>query len=652
MDITKEIEALAENMEKSMTLKDETMMLLKAQIAKMGSSDLRKVAPTLNAEQKELLKSVLEEMKKQKKELSTEPASQSSEAGRMEENTDKPKFDTQDEKVMDEAEKRKQMSHRNQGGAPIEGWEGQIIKAEEMSAKQEAHEKAEDKELKDIKAAEGKMEKLQSDVEKSADGDSSYGVDGDNFMKKQGVPKGVNPEKHEEMVHALKREGYPKESAYAITNAKLKKDMEMYCSEDHEHTAECKLPPKGEKLEKEEEKEAVKKSIHKIVKRMQEKGMKKEECVPAFAKSLGASETAVAKVWEALAKSERYKYDDGTVGENISEGEQSDVPEQMKKDMEGAVHDPDSVEVPAYRDAAAKKVKKEKEEKPLSGEAKEEADEMTREVPETMSKLGDMKKSIYHEESVVYAPKKNPLLAKSLHYSVDSYIASEESLRAESLAKSTFLYDVADKALRKSKEVVAGNPGQEESDETKFGPEEAKEQSKLPEWMDESKDVEALKEAAKVIKPDDEMQHFESVEKAYMGFKKLEGKLAARGDVKDPAAVAAAIGRKKYGAKKFNAAAHEGHKMGHAKKLHKSMSVSEMIEKGMDMDDLAVEHKKEEAKKPAKKHEIKMVKSFDDTEMEGLFAHELEKAKKMEEEKAEKEAKAKKKKDLKKDWMY
>jgi hypothetical protein len=34
-------------------------------------------------------------------------------------------------------------------------------------------------------------------------------------------------------------------------------------------------------------------------------------------------------------------------------------------------------------------------------------------------------------------------------------------------------------------------------------------------------------------------------------FAKLKAKLAARGDVKNPAAVAAAIGRKKYGKAKF-----------------------------------------------------------------------------------------------------
>ncbi len=40
---------------------------------------------------------------------------------------------------------------------------------------------------------------------------------------------------------------------------------------------------------------------------------------------------------------------------------------------------------------------------------------------------------------------------------------------------------------------------------------------------------------------------------AYVGFKALEGKL--QGKVSNPGAVAAAIGRKKYGAAKFNKAA-------------------------------------------------------------------------------------------------
>ena len=45
-------------------------------------------------------------------------------------------------------------------------------------------------------------------------------------------------------------------------------------------------------------------------------------------------------------------------------------------------------------------------------------------------------------------------------------------------------------------------------------------------------------------------------------FKKLEKSIAAKGDVSDPAAVAAAIGRKKYGAKKMTKLAVKGKKAG------------------------------------------------------------------------------------------
>jgi hypothetical protein len=45
---------------------------------------------------------------------------------------------------------------------------------------------------------------------------------------------------------------------------------------------------------------------------------------------------------------------------------------------------------------------------------------------------------------------------------------------------------------------------------------------------------------------------------AYLGFKKLEKKIAAKGDVRDPGAVAAAIGRKKYGRARFQKAAARG----------------------------------------------------------------------------------------------
>jgi hypothetical protein len=47
----------------------------------------------------------------------------------------------------------------------------------------------------------------------------------------------------------------------------------------------------------------------------------------------------------------------------------------------------------------------------------------------------------------------------------------------------------------------------------------------------------------------------------YVGFKKLKTQIAKKGGVRDPGAVAAAIGRKKYGKKRFQAAAAKGKKL-------------------------------------------------------------------------------------------
>lgn len=45
---------------------------------------------------------------------------------------------------------------------------------------------------------------------------------------------------------------------------------------------------------------------------------------------------------------------------------------------------------------------------------------------------------------------------------------------------------------------------------------------------------------------------------AYVGFDKLKSKIAAKGNVSDPGAVAAAIGRKKYGKERMAKAAAKG----------------------------------------------------------------------------------------------
>mgnify|MGYP001603508704 CR=1 FL=1 len=47
----------------------------------------------------------------------------------------------------------------------------------------------------------------------------------------------------------------------------------------------------------------------------------------------------------------------------------------------------------------------------------------------------------------------------------------------------------------------------------------------------------------------------------YVGFAKLRSKIAARGDVRNPGAAAASIGRAKYGTSKFQRYSAQGKKM-------------------------------------------------------------------------------------------
>lgn len=63
---------------------------------------------------------------------------------------------------------------------------------------------------------------------------------------------------------------------------------------------------------------------------------------------------------------------------------------------------------------------------------------------------------------------------------------------------------------------------------------------------------------------------------AYTGFDKLKAKIAAKGKVEDPGAVAAEIGMKKYGKDKMENAAKEGKKMAGMKPKKKINSIADL----------------------------------------------------------------------------
>ncbi len=66
----------------------------------------------------------------------------------------------------------------------------------------------------------------------------------------------------------------------------------------------------------------------------------------------------------------------------------------------------------------------------------------------------------------------------------------------------------------------------------------------------------------------------DAVDEKYLGFDKLKGKIAAKGGVRNPGAVAAAIGRKKYGKKAMGKASASGHSL----KGHKTLKEDEVFE--------------------------------------------------------------------------
>ena len=76
------------------------------------------------------------------------------------------------------------------------------------------------------------------------------------------------------------------------------------------------------------------------------------------------------------------------------------------------------------------------------------------------------------------------------------------------------------------------------------------------EWLEENHadDTDTIETAKQVL------------QEKYIGFDKLKAKIGAKGGVKNPGAVAAAIGRKKYGKSKFQHAAAKGKKMRGMKK--------------------------------------------------------------------------------------
>ena len=270
-DINKEIEALAENMEKS--VQEEKGETLEETITRLGPEGLKKAMPTLTEGELDLLRFTLEDMVKAKATQEEAPAAPVIEGKLTDTKIQEEKGDDdEDEKLV--KEKNKDINH--QGDVSPEGREGQIIKAEsemeveieEENGKKEAkievpakemvkeHEKLVDvlesddkkddkkeakkqaKELKEYKEAEKKVKKSE---DKSMSEDPAL-ESKEDLKKKKGVPEGVDPAKQERCVKDVKAQGKDKSSAFAICNASMKKsDINDLVEESYEPEVELDM---------------------------------------------------------------------------------------------------------------------------------------------------------------------------------------------------------------------------------------------------------------------------------------------------------------------------------------------------------------------------------------------------------------------------
>lgn len=188
VDINKEIE----EMSKSMEVATAVPKTLEETILELGPEGLKKALPTLSRDQRDLLVETIENMAKAKKEEklkkkqgiptdadpatvercvkdvkaqghdkgsafaicnaagagmkkagdTLEPEIDTTGEGEQEKNEKRPKQLKADEKVADKAKAEKMEDQRHQGGVPVEGWEGQVIKSGDLKAfaKEEAEE--------------------------------------------------------------------------------------------------------------------------------------------------------------------------------------------------------------------------------------------------------------------------------------------------------------------------------------------------------------------------------------------------------------------------------------------------------------------------------------------------------------------------------
>ena len=412
-NIDQEIDNIAESLAKSSAVANFTPDLLKATIREMGVSGLKAIIPSLNAAQKVLLKSVIEDMQKASNVLDLNPKNKDL-------NLEKPKarYTEADEALADEAKKKKQDEINHQGDDSVQ--EGQVIKAEVGLDMSEKDKKLEVLEKPPVSQAQ------RAAMHAAAEGDSTIGISakvGKEFAEKD--PGGKLPE-HKTV---KKSDG---DADYAVDGDRNEQSSTggTKCeAKSPQSTDEKKQSKKEPIMSMEDKKSAAKKNLHGMMKRMQDRKMEKALCVAKLAENMNVDASKIDQLWDLVAKSDVLCDSCG------------------KKPEDHQVAPCEMVKTGGKAKPTA----------PASGKAKETADEgeqapnIKKGGPGSGPKKGSLdaiqkSDSFFYEDETFYTPKNpsNPFTnrthGQNVTYSVDKFVEEATTAQVNSLAKSNFFY--------------------------------------------------------------------------------------------------------------------------------------------------------------------------------------------------------------------
>ena len=434
MDISKEIDQMAEKLEKSVQVEDNTIDLIKSTIRELGPEGLKARMATMNDAQRSLLKSVLDEMKVEAmakaKNLEPEIEGKSKDINPERKEVE---FTEQDEKVADKAKKKKELSEvENQGDDSVQS--GEVIKGGPGSGPKTQNE------LHLMTRAE--YEKAHGKPRKNTTG--TGGFSSHKSAVEIALNRGLEVPEHVLADYPDLKKG-EETGSYGVDGDVIEKKESK--EEGKEETKEDKPMSLDQKKAK------AKENLHGMLKRMQERNMEKSKCIPALAKSLGASEQKLSAIWDIMAKGDVVAEKGPSESCQVSPAPimKEEKPAKKQAPMSGKAKETadEGEAVPMVKAEDVAEVKKEAKE-----EGESVAEEMAEEKKEEKEdkKKQEVKKSYFYEEESVYMAKSeaNPFAKRTtgqnIAVNVDELIEAQDTIQRLALKKSTFVDDVVAKA--------------------------------------------------------------------------------------------------------------------------------------------------------------------------------------------------------------